>query len=301
MYELKKENAGIRMAFTLISTLLLLTACGELEDYAADPYDNTFQPMNQETSSASHQTLLHSKTRFAIEASHRINGVIKAQPDLEIRLRTTQTRERWDDLNDEELILIEDQADEPFWIPGEANETEMPGVVDSPQPDEDPDLPATSSLNKRTPIKALSTGQFEWVCKALNTIYENADEVALSEGACTYKYASGHWSMFDLETVSCERELNHCYDEVALPHVTSALCDDSPAIPADCDINFVQIQTCLQNVHRTQVALAEQNVCEVTSETITHTRVLLNEHRKALHCLEKLENHCPSLKMPQVP
>jgi hypothetical protein len=195
---------------------------------------------------------------------------------------------------------VEELPVDELWVPG-VSESELPEFVEVPQDDDSVDMPTPVTMTKLKPIEDLTDQQFGQVCKAIEILYEEEDPETLTAGDCAYEYASQAINITDIEVLSCDRRVDNCVtnreDNIEEAAAPIGLCDGAHQAPNNCEINFAQVQSCLNLLKDSQAALAEEDICDVTVETVTHTRTLLNNHRKSLACLQKLEANCPAIAL----
>jgi hypothetical protein len=196
-----------------------------------------------------------------------------------------------EDVSPEAPRAVDELPEEDLWAPDE-EDAELPEFVEVPEREEGIDMPTPVSLTKLKPIEDLTAQQFSQVCKAIDIMYEGEEANALAKGACAYDYARQSFDQNDNETLACDRELNDCFidreTDTVDAHIPIGLCDDQHVVPANCEINFAQVQTCLTAYKTSQTALAEQDMCDLNIDTITEARSLIVDHFQAQKCLQKL-------------
>jgi hypothetical protein len=297
---LSAKNNGHKVAInlTICGALCMLFACGQGEDYYLEP-ETSLKSGNQTENATILAEIMGSDTD-TVGAISLIPNHPTTLNDLPLGALGDEPFVPAEEISPEAPVVVDELPEEDLWAPDE-DDAELPEFVEVPESDEGIDMPSPVSLTKLKPIEDLTAQQFSQVCKAIDIMYEDEEAGTLTKGACAYDYARQSFDQNDNETLACDRDLNNCFSdrvtESVDAHIPIGLCDDHQAVPANCEINFAQVQTCLTAHKTSQAALAEQDMCDLNIDTITEARTLIHDHFQAQKCLQKLENHCPALAL----
>lgn len=300
MLSAKNNGQKVAINLTICGALCMLFACGQGEDYYLEP-ETSLKSGNQIENATILAEIMGSE---ADASAMRSITLIPNNPTslngLPLGALGNNPFVEADEISPETPRVVDELPEEDFWAPDE-DDAELPEFVEVPESDEGIDMPAPVSLTKLKPIEDLTAQQFNQVCKAIDIMYEDEEAGALAKGACAYDYARQGFDQNDNEVLACDRELNDCYSDretdTVDAHIPIGLCDGQQAVPANCEINFAQVQTCLTAHKTSQARLADQNICDLSIDTITEARSLIHDHFQAQKCLQKLENHCPALAL----
>ena len=296
----KNNNRSITINLTIMGALCMLFACGQGEDYYLEPA-TSLKSGTQADNATILAALIGAETETSelsagsLVASHAttLNGLPRGALGESLLVSA-------DEVSPHAPVVVDELPEEDFWAPDE-DEAELPDFVEVPESDDNINMPTPVSLTKLTPIEDLTAQQFSQVCKAIDIMYEDEEADTLAKGACAYDYARQSFDQNDNQVLACDRELNDCVNDretdTVDAHIPIGLCDGQPVAPANCEINFAQVQACLTAHRTTQAALGNQDMCDLSIDTITEARSLIHDHFQAQKCLQKLEYHCPALAL----
>lgn len=299
---LSAKNNGHKVAInlTICGALCMLFACGQGEDYYLEPETSLKSGDQIENATILAELMGSESGPDAISAITLIPGDPTALNSLPLGALGDEPFVPAEEISPDAPVVVDELPEEEFWAPDE-DDAELPEFVEVPESEEGVDMPSPVNLTKLKPIEDLTAQQFSQVCKAIDIMYEDEEADALAKGACAYDYARQSFDQNDNEVLACDRELHDCYSDretdTVDAHIPIGLCDGQQAVPANCEINFAQVQTCLTAHKTSQAALAEQDMCDLNIDTITEARSLIHDHFQAQKCLQKLEDHCPALAL----
>ena len=300
MFLHKNNSQAVTINVTILGALCMLFACGQGEDYYLEPATSLKSGTQADNATILAEIVGSETDTRAFDASSLVIDHATTLNGLPMGALGEALMVSADEVSPPAPMVVDELPEEDFWAPDE-DEAELPDFVEVPNSDASINMPTPVSLTKLTPIEDLTDQQFNQVCKAIDIMYEDEEADTLAKGACTYNYARQTFDQHDNEVLACDRELNDCVTEretdTVDAHIPIGLCDGQQVAPANCEINFAQIQTCLTAHRTTQATLGNQDMCDLSIDTITEARSLIHDHFQAQKCLEKLEYHCPALAL----
>ena len=118
----------------------------------------------------------------------------------------------------------------------------------------------------------------------------------LQYGYCVAQYNEDVDDYFAIEPADCGVSIFDCIDSIEDEYLTDfSLCDDLTAVPDNCDVEPLVIESCIANLLETQQIMGTQDVCAPTLENISAFRVTADRYQAAQSCLQELTVSCPSL------
>ena len=296
------EAKSIKLV-TAATALCMLFACGQHEDYYLEPQTSLKSgdtPENASILSQINEAQRDSQSAFsnalAAAPATALNG-------LPIGALGTTPFIAAGEIIPEAPTPVDELPQPDLWAPDEDNEEGIPDFTEVPEADDDVRMPNPVNVTSLAPLEELTDHQFGQVCKAIELLYEAQDAEALSEGECAFDYATGQFNSTDIEILACDRQVDECSrnaDDSQDAQIPIGLCKGEQVAPESCAVNFAQVQTCLTAHQNSQLALSEINVCDIDIDNLTATRSLINDHRQAVKCLQKLESHCPAIAFSEV-
>ena len=290
-----KVTSSRSKTIVFITALVLayvLTGCGNEEDFYLDPHPPT----------STHSSFQHN-SGLSMEDSIIGEGNAKYQFEQYPTLDLIHPSKLGKVFGTDPLILDADEILPPrhepleklpapnFWHPEDDQDDSS-----SQTPIIEQDFtPVATPFNKTRPIDQLTEVEFGLVCKAVDQLYESHDLTSLNVGGCAYDIAYQNIDFTRLDDNACGRYMDNCLSQHRQFELPIGLCHERLQPPETCEVNYAQLQSCIQAVNDTQIDLAEEDICDAATDDITRTRVLLNQHNKARKCLTKLASHCPAI------
>lgn len=179
--------------------------------------------------------------------------------------------------------------------PDQNQANEEPESEMSPVEDNEIESLETMDLDTLTDISDLSATDFALTCKAIDSLYKDVRVQDIARGRCAYTYATEDADLSAVEPVSCNQDIDGCLADTESVGLPIALCDSREAVPAQCNVNYADIERCVVQFRNTQVRLADHNVCEANPLNIVNTNRLLRLHENARSCIQDLADDCPAI------
>ena len=287
----------LQTVLTGLAVGAVLTACGPQEDYYRDPgvlpapgEPSMVQLDGAETHAQNfagpHKTPIH----FGLDG-HPLPNLDAIDHDGSHehskiqQLRPVDNQSEMPSIEHPEADVAPDQN-----ISDEESEAQM-------SPVEDNEIEALGAMNfdHLTNISDLSATDFALTCKAIDSIYKDVPAEDIARGQCVYTYATEDADLSAIETISCNQDIDGCLDDTESVDLPIALCDSREAVPAQCNVNYADIERCVVQFRNTQVRLADHNVCEANPLNIVSTNRLLRQHENARSCIQDLADDCPAI------
>lgn len=286
----------LQTVLTGLAVGAVLTACGPQEDYYLDP---DVLPAPGESSLVELDGVEAHAQNFAAphKTSPRLgDGRSLPNPDAiasdEVNKLAKIERIPAVDI-ETEIPFIGNPQEDGVPIPGAADEE--PEAQMSPVEDNEIEELGAMNFDHLTNISDLSATDFALTCKAIDSIYKDVPAEDIARGQCVYTYATEDADLSAIETISCNQDIDGCLDDTESVDLPIALCDSREAVPAQCNVNYADIERCVVQFRNTQVRLADHNVCEANPLNIVSTNRLLRLHENARSCIQDLADDCPAI------
>lgn len=280
------------MIVATLAVTYLLPGCGSEEDFYIDSQaaTSTHSAFQQNAGLATEDSVTdQSNAKYQFDQDPSID--LFHQYTLDKAFGAERFIVDMDEISPQSFEPLEELPAPNFWHP-EDDQDESPS--ETPVMAED-FTPVATPFNTTRPFDQLSNFEFGLVCKAIDHLYDAQDLEALSVGGCTYDIARHSLDFTQLDDNVCGRYMDNCLAQHQPFELPIGLCEARSQPPETCQVNYAQLQSCLQAVNATQAVLAEETICDTAIEDVTRTRVLLNQHYQARQCLTKLASHCPAI------
>lgn len=147
-------------------------------------------------------------------------------------------------------------------------------------------------------VSDLEIADWEEFCNRLTSLPDTLEVTNedLLFGYCVARYNQEVEDYFAVEPADCGVSIFDCVDTIQNEHIVNlSICDDLTAVPDNCDIEPLALESCVANLLEAQQVMGTQDVCAPTLENVTEFRATADRYQAAQICLGELAGACPAL------
>ena len=153
--------------------------------------------------------------------------------------------------------------------------------------------PPLNTPNHRE-IHSMTPQELERTCIAIDSIFDGLDSTDMNTADCTADRLKNALSVRDEDNATCNVVMSKCIDYAETFVQPDAFCQTTHKVPTECEIDYMEISSCLRILKDSQVQLEAMEICDEGVLISTEADAQYAKHQAAQACLMKLDTHCPS-------
>ena len=177
-----------------------------------------------------------------------------------------------ENLDESDMVLVEPDAEVPVVEP----DAEVPAIT----------------------VSDLEIADWEEFCNRLTSLPDTLEVTNedLLFGYCVARYNQEVEDYFAVGPADCGVSIFDCVDTIQNEHIVDlSICGDLTAVPENCDIEPLALESCVANLLEAQQVMGTQDVCAPTLENVPEFRATADRYQAAQICLDELASACPAL------